>query len=133
MTENKDDISLLDAATAARERAYVPHSQFAVGAGLKLANGDVVTGCNVENISFGLTMCAERVAVGSAVAGGNRQFEMLAIVADSEEPVVPCGACRQVLAEFNPSLRILSANLHGATADFRLDELLPLPRQGILG
>ena len=86
----------------------------------------------MENISFGLTMCAERVAVGAAVAGGTRDFRLLAIVADSKDPIVPCGACRQVLAEFNPSLRIISSTLGGQTAEFRLDELLPKPTQGIL-
>lgn len=128
-----DSEALLARAAGVREHAYVPHSSFAVGAALQTTDGEVIEGCNVENISFGLTMCAERVAVGAAVARGATAFRLLALVADSREPVVPCGACRQVLAEFNPSLRIVSRNLAGITAEFRLDDLLPRSRQGILG
>jgi len=124
---------LLGISNRVRSEAYAPYSRFAVGAALLASDGQVFTGCNVENISFGLTMCAERVAVGSAVASGSKQFELLAIVSDSAEPVVPCGACRQVLAEFAPDLRIVVSNLAGETAEFRLTELLPSPRQGILG
>ena len=126
------DGDLVRAAFSVREKAYVPHSGFAVGAAL-LAGDRVFVGCNVENISFGLTMCAERVAVGAAVAAGVRQFDRLAIVSDSVDPVVPCGACRQVLAEFGVDLRILSSSLSGTSAEFSLRTLLPAPRQGILG
>ena len=125
------DSQLLQAARAARQNAYAPHSSFAVGAALSSPDG-VFAGCNVENISFGLTMCAERVAVGAAVAAGVRQFDRLAIVSESSDPVVPCGACRQVLAEFNSDLRIISSSVSGAATEFSLAELLPLPRQGIL-
>lgn len=116
-----------------REAAHAPYSRFFVGAALLSESGKVYSGCNVENVSYGLTMCAERVAVGSAITDGSRDFTFLALVSDSKEPVVPCGACRQVLAEFNPNLRIVSQNLEGMTAEFRLDQLLPTPSQGILG
>ena len=127
------DEELIGRARAARERAYAPYSSFKVGAALLTQNGQVFTGCNVENISYGLTICAERVAVGGAIEGGISSFALLAVVSDSFEPVVPCGACRQVLAEFNPILRIISATLSGASAEFTLEQLLPTPRRGILG
>ena len=127
-----NDDQLLQAARSAQLTAYAPYSKFKVGAALRTSGGDVFSGCNVENISFGLTMCAERVAVGSAVQAGEMAFEALALVSDSAEPVVPCGACRQVLAEFSPDLRIISSTLAGATAQFELATLLPKPRQGIL-
>ena len=127
------DCDLLDNAEMVRNEAYAPYSNFLVGAALLTHDGDKFTGCNVENVSYGLTMCAERVALGSAIAKGKNKFHLLAIVSDSEEPVVPCGACRQVLAEFNPDLRILSRNLQGRTIEFNLATLLPFPRQGILG
>ncbi len=123
---------LVEMAWAAREKAYVPYSGFAVGAALASPDGQVFAGCNVENISFGLTNCAERVAIGTALAAGVREFSSLAVVADSEEPVVPCGACRQVLAEFAPSLEIISSTKAGKIAEWNLTTLLPSPRQGIL-
>lgn len=131
MSYQQSDIVRL--AREVRERAYSPYSKFSVGAALLTASGRVYLGCNVENISFGLTMCAERVAVGAAVADGACEFRLLAIVADSQEPVVPCGACRQVLAEFNPTMRVVSSTLGGKIAEFCLGDLLPNPRQGILG
>ena len=123
---------LLQAAEGARLRAYAPYSNFKVGAALQGSSGDVFTGGNVENISYGLTMCAERVALGSAIQAGVMEFTKLALISDSAEPVVPCGACRQVLAEFSPELEILSGTLEGARAEFSLATLLPKPRQGIL-
>jgi cytidine deaminase len=126
------DEALIDVAKSAREHAYSPFSGFAVGAALLDQQGRLFSGCNVENLSFGLTMCAERVALGAAVSSGSSAFEVIAIISDSAEPVVPCGACRQVLAEFAPRLRIVSSNLHGARAEFHLDLLLPSPNQGIL-
>src|SRR4249919_1833259 len=93
-------------AWAAREHAYAPYSQFAVGAALLSESGEVYTGCNVENVSFGLTICAERSAVTAAIQAGCRKFVGIAIVADTVTPVVPCGACRQFLAEFCPEMPI---------------------------
>lgn len=126
------DDKLITQAIDAAGRAYAPYSKFQVGAALVAVDGRVFTGCNVENISFGLTICAERNAVFSAVASGCREFSKIVIVADTEEPVSPCGACRQVLAEFNPNLEILLANFHGKQARFHLSELLPRPAVGIL-
>jgi cytidine deaminase len=122
---------LRDVALEARAKAYAPYSRFQVGAALLSKSGAIFSGCNVENISLGLTMCAERVCIGKAVEQGERTFEALAIVSDSDEPVVPCGACRQVLAEFAPSLRITSWTLSGESCEFALEKLLPLPDQGL--
>ena len=127
------DSELYRAAAAARECAYAPYSSFKVGAALRDSAGRTFSGCNVENVSYGLTICAERVAFSSAIAAGSRVFEAIAIVSDSSEPVVPCGACRQFMAEFAPSLRVISSNLAGRTMEFSLATLLPAPRQGILG
>jgi cytidine deaminase len=113
-------------------RAYAPYSKFQVGAVLVGKDGRTFGGCNVENISYGLTICAERNAVFAAVAAGCREFSKIVIVADTEEPASPCGACRQVLAEFNPDLEIVLANFRGKTLNFRLSELLPRPTAGIL-
>jgi cytidine deaminase len=124
---------LLEQARAAREKAYVPYSKFAVGAALLTSTGHVFTGCNVENLSFGLTICAERNAVFAAVAAGERKFTKIAIVSDSKTPVSPCGACRQVLAEFGLELEVCSANLGGDRFHARLEQLLPRASEGILG
>jgi len=124
--------ALIRTAWAAREKAYAPYSGFAVGAAILTEQGEVFSGCNVENVSFGLTICAERSAATAAVQAGQRKFAAIAIVAEAESPVVPCGACRQVLAEFSPGMRIYSAGT-SARGEWALSELLPLPRQGILG
>src|SRR5690242_2533870 len=128
-----DFTALLADARTARDRAYAPYSRFAVGAALRTVTGRVFFGCNVENLSFGLTSCAERNAVFAAVAAGEREFDAIAIVADSKEPVTPCGACRQVLVEFAPTLRLCSSNLEGQTFESNLRELLPRATEGILG
>jgi cytidine deaminase len=128
-----DFSSLLTLAREARDQAYAPYSRFAVGAALKAKSGRVYLGCNVENLSFGLTSCAERNAVFAAVAAGEREFEAIAITADSKQPVSPCGACRQVLAEFAPRLPICCVNLEGETFESTLDQLFPRPSEGILG
>lgn len=122
--------TLVEAAWLVREQAYAPYSQFAVGAALLTADGRVFTGCNVENISYGLSQCAERVAMGTAVAAGARDFLAIAVVADTGVPVSPCGACRQVLAEFGVP-RVLLAN-RMEQLEFLLEELLPRPTAGIL-
>jgi cytidine deaminase len=123
---------IIGLAREARLKAYAPYSGFAVGAALVTDSGEIFTGCNVENISLGLSMCAERVAVGAAVTSGFRSFKAIGIVADAREPVVPCGACRQVLAEFCPTLEVISATLQGALSIESLEELLPRPKRGIL-
>ncbi len=127
------DVQLITMAIQASSHAYAPYSQFSVGAALLTADGRIFCGCNVENLSYGLTICAERSAVFAAVAAGCREFTRIAITADTEEPISPCGACRQVLAEFNPSLEIILANFHGKSERFLLSELLPRPSKGILG
>lgn len=118
---------LLDNARQARELAYAPYSRFAVGAAVFTADGRIFSGCNIENASFSMTVCAERTAVFAAVAAGCREFVGLALVADTPEPAMPCGACRQVLTEFAPDLWIITitANLAGRQKLFRLRELLP--------
>lgn len=125
-----DDNALMDAAWQVREHAYAPYSHFKVGAALRTDDGRIFTGCNVENISFGLTNCAERVAIESAVAAGARAFECIIVVADTAEPISPCGACRQVMAEFGAS-RIILAN-RNSRVEFTLEDLLPRASIGIL-
>lgn len=123
---------LIAVATAARDAAFAPYSGFAVGAAVECGDGRVFSGCNVENLSYGLTCCAERVAIFTAVAAGTRDLRRIAIVADTEVPVSPCGACRQVMAEFNPGMRVVLATLGGRVEEFSLTELLPRPSAGIL-
>lgn len=116
---------LLEKAREARELAYAPYSRFPVGVALLTEDGEIFSGCNVENVSYGLTVCAERVAAYAAIACGTRKFSGLALVADTPQPPTPCGACRQVLYEFAPDLWIIAANLQGQQRMFRLAELLP--------
>ena len=120
----------MEAAWAAREMAYAPYSNFQVGAALLAKDGRIFLGCNVENISYGLTNCAERVSIGAAVAAGVREFLAVAVVADTGVPISPCGACRQVLAEFGVP-KILLAN-RNECIEFTLAELLPRASSGIL-
>ena len=115
---------LLKQALAVRDNAYVPYSKFKVGAAVETADGRVFAGCNVENISYGLTNCAERTAIFSAVAAGAKQLTTLLVVADSPRPVAPCGACRQVMAEFGIKT-IHMANTSGAVKTVSMQELLP--------
>ena len=126
------DQQLVTQAIDVAKRAYAPYSRFHVGAVLVGKDGRTFTGCNVENISYGLAICAERNAVFAAVAAGCREFEKIVITADTEVPASPCGACRQVLAEFNPDLEVVLSNFHGSTETFSLSELLPRPTAGIL-
>lgn len=116
---------LLKSALEARENAYVPYSHFAVGAALRTMEGKIYTGCNIENASYGLTVCAERVALFKAVSVGERNFVALAVVADTSDVCSPCGACRQVLAEFCPELKIMMANMQGKMVIKDIQELLP--------
>jgi homotetrameric cytidine deaminase len=127
-----EEEALLAAATAARTRAYAPYSQFRVGAALLTSDGAIVAGCNVENISYGLTNCAERTAIFAARAAGQLgsarggpTILAVAVVAKGATPPTPCGACRQVLAEFGPACVVICANLRGETQTYRFDELLP--------
>lgn len=117
--------TLLEIAGAARARAYAPYSNFAVGAALLTADGAVITGSNMENASFGLTVCAERVAIWNAVHYGFNQFEKIAVVADCSPPPTPCGACRQVLWEFAGDLEVIMGNPRGETVRCPLTRLLP--------
>ena len=121
------EIDLLAAARRAREHADAAFSKFKVGAALETADGIVVTGCNIENASFGLTTCAERVAMFKALSEGHRIFTRIAIVADTETPTPPCGACRQILWEFGGNLEVQLANLSGLLGTYNLKDLLPLP------
>jgi cytidine deaminase len=126
MTQQLTDRALIEAARAARERAYAPYSGFAVGAALLGRSGQVYPGCNVENASYPLTTCAERTAVARAVAEGERNFEAIAVV--TATGATPCGACRQILREFSGpegELRVLVADLEGNVRTFTIDELLP--------
>lgn len=122
--------ALVGAARAARERAWAPYSTFKVGAALETADGTIITGCNVENASYGLTICAERVALFTAIAAGHRRFVRIAVVADTESPTPPCGACRQVLWEFAEDIEVVLANLSGVAARHRMADLLPHPFSG---
>ncbi len=117
--------ALVAAATQVRERAWAPYSQFHVGAALLCEDGTVFTGCNVENASYGLTICAERTAVAKAVSEGQRRFAAIVIVTDMDEPASPCGMCRQTLAEFAPGLPVVLAGLTGVRRDTNLATLLP--------
>ncbi len=123
---------LVAAARAARAHAVAGYSGFRVGAALETAAGEVITGCNVENATYGLTICAERVAMFKALSEGHRQFTRVAIVADTEAPTPPCGACRQILWEFGGDLEVILANTARVTATHRMRELLPHPFDGRL-
>ncbi len=120
---NKD--KLVEMAKEARKNAYAPYSNFKVGAALLTKSGRVFTGCNVENSSFGASMCAERVAVFKAVNEGEREFQAIAVVTDTKEPAMPCGLCRQVLSEFSLDIKIYAANLNGDVRETTLKDLLP--------
>jgi cytidine deaminase len=116
---------IIEAALAARLRAYAPYSKFWVGAAIEDAAGEIFTGCNVENASYGMTICAERVAVAKAVSQGSREFRRIAVAADTDPLTPPCGACRQVLAEFCLDMEILLVSPHGKTESVRFRDLLP--------
>ena len=118
--------ALLDAARKARKEAYAPYSKFAVGAAVLTENGEVFTGCNIENASYGATICAERVAIFKAISAGHKLIKSLAVVADHPEPIAPCGICRQVMSEFGPDADVFMANTKGHTRTANMKELLPI-------
>lgn len=121
---------LIELAWQTRDRAYAPYSSFHVGAAVQDAQGNIFTGCNVENLSFGLTICAERAAIATAVAAGSRDLRAVVVVADTDTPISPCGACRQVMAEFGiTEIRLCNRREH---LDFSLEQLLPRSSAGIL-
>ena len=119
------DSELIQRARKARELAYAPYSKFKVGAALLAKSGKVYTGANVENASLGLTVCAERLALLKAVTNGEKDFVKIAVVADKDEPITPCGACRQVFSEFISDLRIICVNLERKIKRYNLKKLLP--------
>ena len=118
---------LVAAAVGAREHARADFSTFKVGAAIETADGTIITGCNIENATYGLTVCAERVAMFKALSEGHRAFARIAVVADTQAPTPPCGACRQVLWEFGGDLEVVLANLSGQQSIYRLKDLFPLP------
>ena len=118
---------LVASARVARERALADYSGFKVGAALETADGEIITGCNIENATYGLTICAERVAMFKALSEGHRQFRRIAVVADSNSPTPPCGPCRQILWEFAGDIEVVLANTESVTAIHRLSDLLPHP------
>lgn len=116
---------LIDKAVEMKKRAYCPYSGFSVGAALECADGRIFTGCNVENASYSLTICAERTAAAKAVSEGSMDFRRIAIAGDSEDYCTPCGACRQFLSEFAPEMEVICINKEGNAKSFQLSELLP--------
>jgi cytidine deaminase len=122
---NEERAILISAASRARENAHAPYSQFRVGAALRANSGRIFTGCNIENSSFGLTVCAERVAVFKGLSEGERRFDAIAVVADTERLTPPCGACRQILWEFCRDAEVVLANLSGQITIRRVSDLLP--------
>lgn len=116
---------LIEAAARVREHAFAPFSEFRVGAAVLTKDGRMYTGCNVESATYGLTMCAERVALFKAVSEGHREFAQLAVVADTEKPTPPCGACRQVIWELCGDVPVTLSNPAGRTETLRMSELLP--------
>ena len=118
---------LIEAALGARQNAHAPFSRFKVGAALEDSSGRIHTGCNVENATYGLTLCAERVAVFKAISEGVRQFRRVAVAADTDTLTPPCGACRQILWEFCGDVELVLSNLRGKTETLRLKDLFPRP------
>lgn len=116
---------LLEQALEARQRAHAPFSNFKVGAALEAADGTIYTGCNIENASYGLTMCAERVAVFKAISEGAREFRRIAVAADTDVLTPPCGPCRQILWEFCRDAEVILVNVEGRTENFTMKDLLP--------
>ena len=122
---NNDRKNLIEAAKKARENAVAPFSNFKVGAALETADGEVYTGCNVENASYGLTVCAERVAIWKALSEGAREFRQIVVVADTDQLTTPCGACRQIIWEFCGDVTVTLTNLHEQCETVEMSKLLP--------
>ena len=117
---------LIEEAKSARDFAYVPYSKFKVGAALLAKDGSVIRGCNIENASYGMTNCAERTALFKAYSEGNTEFVAIAVVADTERPVPPCGACRQVMSELcHPEMKVILSNVNGVVLETTVKDLLP--------
>ena len=131
-TEGPDAGALVAAARAARDHARAAYSTFKVGAAIELADGSIVTGCNIENASYSLTVCAERVALVKALSEGHSAFSRIVVVADTADPTPPCGPCRQLLWEYCGDIPVILANLESVTGRHRLAELLPMPFDGRL-
>jgi cytidine deaminase len=119
------DKELIDIAMGVRENAYAPYSNFRVGAAVETDSGTVYTGCNVESASYGLTVCAERVAIWKGISRGEKRFGRIAVVVDTEELTPPCGVCRQIIWEFCGDVPVILSNLHGKTETVMMSELLP--------
>ena len=119
------DKELIEAATAVRENAYAPFSEFRVGAALETDDEEIIVGSNVESASYGLTVCAERVAVWNAISQGKRKIKKIAVVADTEELTPPCGVCRQIIWEFGGDIPVIFANLNGKVETVQMKDLLP--------
>jgi cytidine deaminase len=126
MSPNKID-ELVREARAARERALAPYSEFKVGAALRTRGGRIIRGCNIENSSYGLTVCAERVALLAGLADGEYEYEAVAVVTQSEKPSPPCGPCRQLLWEYCGDIDVILSNLDGSVERMKLSELFPRP------
>jgi cytidine deaminase len=118
---------LIAAARTAREHAHAPYSNFRVGAAVRAKSGRIFSGCNVENSTYGLTLCAERVAIFKAISEGERGFDAVAVVTDTDALTPPCGACRQIIWEFCGDAEVILANLHGRTEHHRMSALFPKP------
>lgn len=121
--EKKEE--LIEAATRVRENSYAPFSDFRVGAALETDDGEIIAGCNVESASYGLTVCAERVAIWKAISEGKRKIKHIAVVADTEELTPPCGVCRQIIWEFGGDIPVVLANLKGKVETVQMKDLLP--------
>jgi cytidine deaminase len=120
-----EDIDLLNAATSARENAFTPYSLFNVGSALEMEDGQIIVGCNIESATYGLTMCAERVAIWNAVSQGKRNIKRIAVVADTHKLTPPCGSCRQIIWEFAGDIPVIMGNLDGRIETVQMKNLLP--------
>ena len=122
-----DEHKLIETARAAREHAHAPYSNFRVGAAVRTKSGKVYSGCNIENASYGLTLCAERVAIFKAMSEGEREFDSIAVVCDTEKLTPPCGPCRQIIWEFCGDIPVILSNLKGKTEVLQMRDLFPKP------